>query len=226
MTEDNLLAGIEYAGFPGVSIECEFAIVRFIQNGDEITLARLLSSNNRHCFLLLVNDNWVAIKSGFSSGYGGEGPAALSYILKLLEFHGAKIEEYDVAPDFLQRIDKSSLTNVDIEKLNLLSPVSPIRFYDYINMEDRARARKGDLWKNFRPVLPLSIIDARIVDLALSFMENPDQSLTNGYRRLEDIIRERTGSKEHGVSLFSEVFLGQDAKLGWKNLEPVMHFSR
>ena len=52
----------------------------------------------------------AAVKSGFASGYGGEGPAALSYALQLLEAHGVELEEVEVSADLIERLDDSALT--------------------------------------------------------------------------------------------------------------------
>ena len=62
-------------------------------------------------------------------------------------------------------------------------------------------------------------VDGRIIDLATSFWEGPDERLLIGYRRLEDIVRKRTGINEHGAKLFSQAFGGPSAKLGWKDLD-------
>ncbi len=219
MITDTMPAGIEYLGIPGVSFHCKRAIMRFLQYRDHITLARILSCGNSHCFLLTVNGDLTAIKSGFSSGYDGEGPRAFSYVIELLHAHGIEIEEYEVTKDFFERVDMSSLTNGDIEELDKSHPVEPPRWYEYMIDSYWEREKNKKIWRDFPYIIPLSIIDSRIIDLALQFWENPDQSLTIGYRRLEDIVRRRTGSKEHGVGLFSEVFLGQKAKLGWKGVD-------
>jgi hypothetical protein len=90
-------AAIEYAGIAGISKDCQDAVLRFIQFGDRITHSRILSSSRDHCLLLTINlGDVVAVKSGFASGYGGEGPRRFSYVLQVLESHGADIDE--VAP--------------------------------------------------------------------------------------------------------------------------------
>ena len=70
-------ACIEYHGGPGVTQPCLDAVIRLIQFGDQITKAQILSADGdpvtEHCFLLTVNDDLVAIKSGFASGYRGNG---------------------------------------------------------------------------------------------------------------------------------------------------------
>src|SRR5271154_174862 len=111
-----LPAGIEYVGLSGITAECKDAIMRLLQYGDRITEARILSGakdgrTGTHCFLLTVNlGEHVAVKSGFSSGYCGEGPSGLSFVLQLLQIHGVEIKECEVGEDLIERLDNSSLT--------------------------------------------------------------------------------------------------------------------
>ena len=214
----NLLAGIQYVGLSGISKDCKDAVMRLLQYRDEITLARILSCSNQHCLLLTVNPgDLIAVKSGFGSGYQGEGAHAFSYVLQLLDAHKIPIEEHDVGLDVIERLDNSSLTMADISKLNAARPIRPRRWPNYVSKSDWENKDKGAAWKEFNPVIPFAIIDSRISDLAISFWENPDDKLLTGYRRLEDIVRKRTGIKEHGAKLFSQAFEGA-AKLGWKKL--------
>lgn len=105
------LAGIEYVGIAGASKECQDAVLRLIQFGDQISRATIISCSDEHCLLLTLNGgDLVAVKSGFSSGYGGEGPRRFSYVLQVLQSHGIDIEEYNVPHEFLYRIDRSALT--------------------------------------------------------------------------------------------------------------------
>jgi len=220
LEKSEVLAGIQYAGEPGISKECQDAVVRLLQFGDRITQARVLSCSSEHCFLLAVNvGGLIAIKSGFGSGYRGEGSHAFSYVLKLLDAYGVPIEEYKVEHDVIERLDNSALTMLDIDMLNSARPVRPARWHDYILKEYWELKEKGMLWKEFHPVIPLAIIDGRITDLALSFWDGPDEKLLTGYRRLEDIVRKRTRIDEYGTKLFSQAFIGDKARLGWKNLD-------
>jgi hypothetical protein len=213
------LAAIEYHGQAGATQECVEAVMRLIQFNDRITQARILTWSNRHCFLLSINvGDLVAIKSGFTSGYGGEGPRGFSYVLQLLRAHGAEIAEYDVRRDMINRLDASCLTHTDLEKLEQTRPVRPSRLSDYIDDMDWHMEKEGTLWREFPYVIPFAIVDHRIIDLAKSFWHNPDEKLFTGWRRLEDTLRSRTGLDEHGSKLFSRAFLGQDAILKWKGL--------
>lgn len=215
----NTLAAIEYAGLPGISEECKHAVMRLLQYRDEITHARILSNDRDHCLLLTVNvGDLIAIKSGFSSGYLGEGPHAFSFVLELLEAHGAKIDEYEVSGELIERVDNSALTERDLEEIELSRPVKPRRWHEYIITERWERDDYGRLWQEFEPIIPFAIVDSRITDLAFHFFQFPDASLLKGYRRLEDIVRERTGLDHHGAKLFSQAFVGDAPKLRWKGL--------
>jgi hypothetical protein len=224
-------ACIQYVGLAGITSDCKDAVMRLLQYGDRINRARILSSpmhphSKSHGFLLTINEgDLVAVKAGFASGYGGEGPNGFSFILELLRLHKVEIEEYEVGEDVIDRLDMSSLTNGDIEKIDSARR-SPNSWYDYISERHMDRSDCGTMWREFSPVIPLAIIDSRITDLALNFSENPDKSLLTGYRRLEDIVRKRTGINEHGHSLFSKAFHGEKAKLDWKELDEAERIGR
>ncbi len=212
------LAGIEYVGIAGVSAACKDAVIGLLQYGTRVSLARILSHANHHCLLLTVSlSDLVAVKSGFGSGYAGEGSAAFSLVLQLLRTHGADLEEYDVDEMVLKRLDMSALTRADLLDIDAARPIRPHRWPDYLLENDWDRVDNGTLWREFKPVIPFAIIDPHIVDLALKFDEQPDDCLLKGYRRLEDFVRKRTSIDEHGAKLFSQAFLGQSPKLTWPN---------
>lgn len=214
-------AGIEYVGISGISRECQDAVLRFIQFGTRITCVCILSAKSRHCLLLtLEGGDQAAVKSGFATGYGGEGPRRFSYVLQVLESHGATIVERDVARSLLAKIDDSALTKSDLRRLKKMSTVRPSRWHDYVSEQDFNEAREGTLWRReFPAVMPFALIDARIMDLALDFWNRPDNSLLVGYRRLEDIVRERTTIEQHGARLFSQAFNPGDGPLTWEHLD-------
>ncbi len=209
-------AGIEYVGLSGISRECRDGVLRLLQYGDRITLARIVTSSNDHCLLLTVNcGDLVAVKSGFGSGYRGEGPRTFSYVLEVLEAHGAEIEEYEVAPDVIERIDSSSLTAADLDAIGAAKPVRSRRWHEYVSERSWEMKKNGLLWREFPLVIPFAVIDERLIDLAVSFWEGPDDRLLTGYRRLEDIVRGRTTIDEHGSKLFAQAFAVKGGKLAW-----------
>jgi hypothetical protein len=221
LQELDRLAGIEYAGIGGVSNACQDAVLRLIQCRMTITHCAILSSEQDHGLLLRINEvDTVAIKSGFASGYGGEGPRTLSYVLQLLETHGAEIREYEVDSTFIERLDASALTHSDLDTLKTAQPVRPTRWQDYIGERHQRLEKDGKLWQDTFPlVMPFAIIDPRLADLALDFWDDSDARLMDGYRRLEDTLRNRTGLITHGTKLFSQVFHPEHGKLTWENID-------
>jgi hypothetical protein len=169
--------------------------------------------------LLTVNGgDIVAVKSGFSSGYLGEGPRTFSYVLQVLDFHGVEIEEYAVSSEMIERVDTSSLTKADLEVIDTAKPVPPRLWDDYILECSIERTKNGGMWQDFPLIIPFAIVDGRIADLAMSFWEEPDDRLLKGYRRLEDIVRDRTGMDEHGAKLFSQAFNPNGGRLTWRGV--------
>jgi hypothetical protein len=214
------LAGIEYHGLPGISRACKDAVIRLIQFHENIRLARILTSDDGHCLFLTVEPGaLVAIKSGFASGYIGEGSRALSYVLQLLYAHKIEIDEIRVSEDVSRRLDASALNTEDIRTIETAKPIRPVRWHDYVFKDDWERREAGEYWSDVRPVMPYAILDSRIADLAISFWDKPDDALLVGYRRLEDIVRARTTLDEHGAKLFSQAFQGENARLCWKDAE-------
>lgn len=136
----------------------------------------------------------------------------------MLRNHGAEIDEIDVIPDLFERLEHSALTPEDLETIAESRPRRPSRWFDYIYDEHSEQARQGKLWSaEFPCVVPLAIIDSRIMDLALSFWNGPDEKLMDGYRRLEDIVRQRTSINQHGSKLFSQVFDERTGRLTWSD---------
>lgn len=167
--------------------------------------------------MLLANEvgDIVAIKSGFTSGYGGVGPACFSAVLQLLAAHGIEIDEWITDATFIERLDNCLLTTSDVDQAVNSKPVRPSRWADYIRKEERSKETNGQLLAEFPSIMPYSIIDHRVIDLARTFWDDPDGKLNAGYRRLEDIVRARTGISEHGTKLFSSAFLDEKSILTW-----------
>jgi hypothetical protein len=215
------LAGMEYAGIAGSSKDCQDAVLRLIQFETPITHCAILTAENDHCLLLRINEgDEIAIKSGFASGYGGEGPRTFSYVLKVLEMHGTNIQEFDVDAALIERLDSSSMTQADVDAIAAMKPVRPSRWRDYLDDRKERRERQGTLWQEGFPiVIPFAIIDPRLADLALDFWNGPDARLLDGYRRLEDTLRSRTGLTTHGAKLFSQVFHPEHGNLTWSEAD-------
>lgn len=213
-------AVIQYLGEPGSSYDCRDAIIQILQHGDKITRAEILTHRTSHAFRLTINDrDRVIVKSGFASGYSGTGPHVFCYVLKLMEAHGAEIDEYLVSEEFLERVECSCLREADIRRLDRKRPARPSRWGDYVYDCDWNRGKSKQLWDEFPLAIPFRIIDPRIMDIALDFWEAPSDRLLTAFRRLEDIVRQRTGVSEKSGKLFAQTFLGPKRLLGWPNCD-------
>lgn len=213
---------IQFHGEPGITRSCLAAVVRLIHFGDKIDKAALLSNRNEHCFILTTNlGDRIAVKRGFTSGYPGEGPRGLATALQILYRHGAEIEEYLVSSTVLKMIDESALRMRQLKEIDSLRPSRPSRWFDYIYAfgsdpftDDRY------LNSQFPLALPYALLDPRVTDLALTFIDSPDESLLSAYRRLEDLVRKKTGLvAESSARLFSKAFQGDNPILVWKEVE-------
>ncbi|MBV1786682.1 TIGR02391 family protein [Marinobacterium sp. D7] len=216
------LAGIDYRGVGGISRHCIDAVVEIIHFGRVINEMKILTSGSaydcHHALLLNVdNDVDIAIKSGFTSGYSGEGPRSFSYILSVLRKFTQEIDEYIVPHKLLERIDRSALTERDINWLSEQQPVRPQRWHDYIYERHYSIF---NVERYFPAEIPLALIDPRLYEIAISFKQNPDNALLAGYRLLERLIKEKSGlTQETGAKLFSKAFQGEDAPLYWGDLD-------
>ncbi|WGV99109.1 TIGR02391 family protein [Vibrio sp. YMD68] len=215
-------AGIEYRGMAGISCHCIDAVVEILHFGRTINEVKILTvegeHSNSHALLLNVDtDIVIAIKTGFASGYPGEGPNAFSSVLSLLQLHTEEINEYSVSSKLVDRLDDSCLLEKDLDWINNERPIRPNRWYDYI---DNRQPLSHLIFRYFPRELPLALIDQRLYDLVLEFKTNPDNALMSGYRLLERIIREKSGlKKETGSKLFSKAFLGDESPFFWADLD-------
>lgn len=212
---------LQYLGIPDLPSACGDSILRLLQFGDQVDRVQILTSGSMHGLMLHVNEHYLfAVKTGFRSGYSGEGPMTFSFVLRLLDSQGADIEEYEVGDRILHRLNRSSLSEADREMLAAAKPIRPERWRDYVFEKHNDAASSGDLWGNLPPVMPYAIIDPRIMDLAIGFFKAPDKALLDGFRRLEGLIKERGGTEGFGVKLFEKAFDPDIGTLTWNNIPP------
>ena len=118
------LAGIQYIGLDGVSASCYDAVRRLVQCGERIESARILTCDQEHALLLsMEREGLIAVKSGFRSGYRGEGPSTFSAVLQLLRVVGVEIDEFKISAGLLKRLGASALTAKDVEAIEIARPV-------------------------------------------------------------------------------------------------------
>ena len=229
MLNTNYLAGIEYHGVAGSTQDCLAALQRLLLSPAYLERALILTSRHRqqpHHGLLLLTEvgDPIAIKSGFTSGYGGEGPTGFSCALALLSLHGVELEEIDIDHALLERLDASAFTNADMEAIMETSPLRPRELWDYVYPEHYSMIERKNIWRRWDPIIPMQIIDDRLLDLAVAFWTDSDSALLKAHRRLETIVRERIGANgdmdaKGGASrIYALAFQGDAPKLIWEGL--------
>lgn len=215
-------AGIQYLGDSGITQTCKEAAIKLIHGGEKIQDVKILTFEETHskAHALLLNieyDVQIVIKGGFASGYNGEAPKGYAYVLNLLRKYTDNINEYIVTKSIFERVSNSSLTVKDLEYINSIKPVRPSKWYDsaYLYKE-----RECNIFKEFPLTIPMALLDARLIELALSFNENPDNAIMSAYRKLESIVRERTGlHNESSTRLLKKAFQVNDSILHWVDLD-------
>jgi uncharacterized protein (TIGR02391 family) len=211
-------AEVQYVGMAGISSYCQRAVMRYVQFGDPIRQALVLTSDQKHAFLLrLVHEGDVAVKAGFASGYPGEGPKAFAQTLCILQEVCADIEEVEVDSALLDRLDAGALKSRDLETIANMAPVRPRRLHEYVFAILGEEHKRAVSWRQFEPVMPWGLIDPRLMEFAKRFTSDTeaDKAIRDGFRRLEEVLRARTGLKEHGTKLIQECFSPSQPKLAW-----------
>lgn len=210
------LAGIQYVGSSAWSDGCVQAVRRLVVLPTPPTSARLLSADRTHAFVFFFEAaDAVVVKDGFKSGYRGEGPTALADALSVLVAVGIDLDEVEVSDAVMKRLSASALTSADMESVQSADPVRPHRWYDYIAFIHEGKDRTASIWGSFDTIVPLAALDLRLVKLGRRLLDNPDPVLMDGFRMLEDQVRERTGLSESGSKLFAQAFQVSNSKLMW-----------
>lgn len=208
---------VEYWGNQGITQTCLMSLCNLIQTHSDLTYALLLTNEQTHAFIIKdENESFYVIRSGFTSGYMGEGPRGLATALTLLKRHEIQTEEILVSSKILRKTNNSTLNDSEIELLFKQEIIRPIRLHDYIYPFTKEVSETNKSKRYYPLELPYSILDDRIFDLALLFKHDPDSALLKAYKRLEDIVRDRTKLTEHSYKLFSQSFQGDNSLLTWK----------
>lgn len=211
------LAGIQYLGLDGITQSCLSALAHLLSDEKNLMKAALLTAGHTHGFVIWTEfEEIIAIKAGFSSGYGGEGPHGLAVSLALLIKHRVDVEEYIVDQLMISRLSASCLLQQDIEHLTHAPPNRPQRWHDYLYEYRTVVDQSGkNLARHYGLLIPFALIDDRIMDLAVNFRDDTDAAIISAFRRLETIFRKRTGLQGEGTRLFANSFSGVDPILQW-----------
>jgi hypothetical protein len=215
-------AGIQYLGESGLTESCKQAVIKLIHFGETIEEVKILTAEGEHSnshglLLTLSYDTRIAIKNGFASGYPGEGPRGYAFVLNLLSKFTENIGEYIVPNDIFRRLTDSCLTIQDIVLIDETDEIKPARWYDFVPYR---KENQPSVFHEFPSTIPMSLIDKRLIDIALDFVNNPDNSILNAYRKIESIVRERSKlTHESSTKLFAKAFQGDESALCWVNLD-------
>lgn len=219
---DDRASAVQYHGDARVTQRCLEAVVRLVQSDQPIVKASLLSSNGCHAFLLqLWDEQEIAIKAGFTSGYNGEGLGGLATVLQLMRRHRVEVDEFEVAAALLDRLNSNGLTDGDLAQIDKANALRPTRVHDYVYEAHRyGRSQEASLGLNYPCILPMRVVDSRVIDLALKLDHDADSALMTGYRRLERIVADRCGlTGAAGQKIFATAFQGATPVLSWVGLE-------
>ncbi|MEM9383424.1 MAG: TIGR02391 family protein [Pseudomonadota bacterium] len=212
---DRLVEEIEYRGRSGATQTCLTALAELLQRHWEISHTALVTCGQNHGFVVIVQESWpIVIRSGFSSGYNGEGPRGLATALSLLGERNTEVEEYCVPKSFMQRLNNAQLLAKDIERLIAQKPVRPTRIYDYI--WSGTDGKRLGFYDAYPLTLPCAVLDPRLDKVLPQYLVDPDATLLKAYVQLESRIRERSqAGKEPGVRLMRKAFNPDNALLKW-----------
>ena len=137
--------------------------------------------------------------------------------MNLISQFTENISEYLVPVHIFEHLSDSCLTIQDIELINSLEKIRPARWCDFVPWKVQDRP---PIFSEFPLTIPMALIDNRLIDIALTFANSPDNAILNAYRKIESIVRERTSLIfESSTKLFSKSFLGDDSLLHWDGLD-------
>lgn len=220
---DDALEDLHYIG--GVyTAESVKAVQSLLQSGKRPEKAFILSvvddsSQGRHAVLIDTDNGSYVVRGGLTSGYGGEGPRGLSWIIELLEDVECYPRDVAVSPAVLTRAINYQLRESDLSSIRNAESHSATLAYCIPCREDRR-----SIWDGCSTPLPLALLDKRLLPIAASFSEDADRALFEGYRRLEHIVRSRlrgiqseAGDTRERLAVLA--FSGKSPALYWPDLE-------
>jgi len=206
-------AFLEYVGMDGYSLPCSEAVKRLLLSGHRFEDAIIVThARHEHAFLLYeMGDPRFVVLSGFSSD-SGEGSSTFRRVAGLLIAFGARLDEADADDRTWSRLGEGKLTNEDVHRLRRGdSSNTGLRFLG-ISQPSISSAAVLD---EFTPSVPWGILDSRIADLALSLFRDSESVLRDGFARLEDSIRKKSGPADTGRDFLNRAFRGPGSTLTW-----------
>lgn len=203
---------IQYLGTPYTQ-DCLEAICFILQTQTYIEKALLLSCDHKHAYLIKSHRNTYIIRSGFTSGYQGEGPKGLASSLQLFLKHNIKVEEVYISKKIMKKVNQASLSDNQLENILKIEYIRPLQIHEYIYAIYNTLEYQVKNDRYYPTELPYHLIDSRILDLALKFNDDPNRSIFNAFIRLENIVQKRVNSDKHSSALFEYAFCTENPPL-------------
>ena len=172
-----------------------------------------------HAVLLDSDGKSVVLRGGLTSGYGGEGPRGLAWVIELLEEVECYPVDVSVSRQVLHRARTCNLRSTDLDAIRNRLPTAGVDNYRVPPRE----GRKG-IWDGSPCSLPFRLLDPRLLPIAMGFDENPDRAIFEGFRRLEHILRTRldrgsdADSGRENTRVAAMAFAGKVPALSWPSV--------
>lgn len=196
--------------------DCLEALGFILQTQQNIEKAILLSNKQYHAFLIISERNTYVVRSGFTSGYMGEGPKGLASSLQLLLKHQIDIEEVNISEKLMKKVNKALILESDVKHILESKFVRPLRIHEYIYTIYETLEYQQINDRHYPIELSYHLIDPRIFDLALKFKEEPNNAIMTAYARLEDILRHKTKTDLFSSNLLKTAFISDKHKSMYK----------
>jgi len=216
---------IEYLGNP-LTQPCVRALARLLEAGERFKVAIVVTSPamDEHALALIdagddENKIHYVVQSGFGSGYPGEGPDGLATAIAMVEAFGAWVKEVPVTRGIWRRLEASGLTESDSRWITEATPRVATKWVNYRHRGSDGAIDDDVVIKQFPPIIPLGVLESEMLDLALSFRDDPDRALIKGFVRLEERLRDLTGTKKDGKDLIRAALRGSGSALVWSDID-------
>ena len=100
----------------------------------------------------------------------------------------------NVSEKLFSRIENGQLRDKDLQKIETLPYVRPLRLWDYVYYIGELSNEK--LQRLYPSVIPWATLDTRILDLALMLDKGDSAAVLQAFNRLETLLKAKVDSKK------------------------------
>lgn len=221
----------------GSSADCLSALAAQIERRSDLFAGVLVTGKRsgldgvpKHLFLLVSGERdyptYCIVRSGFTSGYGGEGPSATSRGLLLLLSVDAEIASRVVSGSLFDRIQRGDVAYDDLEGVRLRGEPG-LSWSTYVQGADWDVYNAGRTWADWTSAhLPLPLVTPGLQELVTDFRGHPEDAVVRAFRRVESRLRERLHAVTNlppglsGAKLINHAYSADKGILRWPDAEP------